>query len=49
MAFVEGASRDLGVNALHLEVERTNVTGQSLYRKAGFEDHDRYLMTKWIQ
>ena len=32
MAFVEAASRDLGVNALHLEVERTNVTAQSLYR-----------------
>ncbi|MDQ6660476.1 MAG: GNAT family N-acetyltransferase [Chloroflexota bacterium] len=36
----------LGIHALHLEVERTNVAGQKLYRKFGFEDHDRYLMTK---
>lgn len=37
-----------GVKALHLEVERANTTAQSVYRKFGFEDHDRYLMTKWI-
>jgi ribosomal protein S18 acetylase RimI-like enzyme len=34
-----------GVNALHLEVERTNTSAQAVYRKFGFEDHDRYLMT----
>ncbi len=37
-----------GVQALHLEVERKNAAAQSAYRKFGFEDHDRYLMTKWI-
>lgn len=37
-----------GVNALHLEVERENTSAQTVYRKFGFEDHDRYLMTKWI-
>jgi len=37
-----------GVNALHLEVERANTSAQAVYRKFGFEDHDRYLMTKWI-
>ncbi len=37
-----------GVNALHLEVDRENKPAQALYRKFGFEDHDRYLMTKWI-
>jgi ribosomal protein S18 acetylase RimI-like enzyme len=37
-----------GVNALHLEVERANVSAQAVYRKFGFEDHDRYLMTKYI-
>jgi len=37
-----------GVNALHLEVERANTSAQSVYRKFGFEDHDRYLMTKLI-
>jgi len=38
-----------GVNALHLEVERANTSAQSVYRGFGFEDHDRYLMTKWIE
>ena len=38
-----------GVNALHLEVERENTSAQAVYRKFGFEDHDRYLMTKWLR
>ncbi len=46
--FVEEACRELGVNALHLEVERENAAGQGLYRKSGFECHDRDLMTKRI-
>jgi ribosomal protein S18 acetylase RimI-like enzyme len=46
--FVEEACRALGVQALHLEVGRDNPRAQALYRRVGFEDHDRYLMTKWI-
>jgi len=38
-----------GVNALHLEVERANTPAQAVYRKFGFEDHDRYLMTRWLK
>ena len=49
MKFVEEACREMGVNVLHLEVERGNKAGQGLYRKGGFEDHDRYLMTKRIK
>lgn len=37
-----------GVRAIHLEVERSNARAQAAYRKAGFKDHDRYLLTKWI-
>ena len=48
LEFAEEACRSLGIRALHLEVERSNVWAQSLYRKAGFEDHDRYLLTKWV-
>ena len=44
----EDACRKLGVHALHLEVERTNTAGQALYRTMGFKDHDRYLMTRWL-
>jgi ribosomal protein S18 acetylase RimI-like enzyme len=48
LAFVEQACRELGVHALHLEVERKNTAAYAVYRKFGFEDHDRYLMTRWI-
>jgi GNAT superfamily N-acetyltransferase len=48
MQFILEACRDLDVQALHLEVERTNIAGQKLYRKFGFEDHDRYLLTRRI-
>lgn len=41
--------RELGVRALHLEVERYKEGAQALYRRMGFADHDRYLMTKWIE
>ena len=43
-----GGSEESGRQALHLEVERTNAAGQTLYRKFGFEDHDRYLMSRRI-
>ncbi len=46
--FAEGVRRERGVRALHLEVERANTGAQSVYRKAGFKDHDRYLLTKWL-
>jgi GNAT superfamily N-acetyltransferase len=46
--FLEEACRELDVQALHLEVERANTKAQAFYHKIGFEDHDRYLLTKWI-
>jgi len=46
LAFAEGQCRTLGVRVLHLEVERNNTNAHALYRKVGFVDHDRYLMTK---
>ncbi|MBI3796411.1 MAG: GNAT family N-acetyltransferase [Deltaproteobacteria bacterium] len=48
LAFAEDVCRSLGVRALHLEVERANTNAHGLYRKAGFVDHDRCLMTKRI-
>lgn len=44
----EEACREMGVRALHLEVERENTGAQALYRRRGFRDHDRYLMTRWV-
>lgn len=49
LAQAEDACREAGVGALHLEVERANTTAQGLYRRRSFKDHDRYLMTKWIE
>jgi GNAT superfamily N-acetyltransferase len=49
LLFVEERCHELGINALHLEVERGNEAGQALYKKSGFEAHDRHLMTKWIK
>ena len=49
MAFVEQRAREMGVNAIHLEVDRGNDSALELYRRCGYEDHDRYLMTKWLK
>jgi len=45
MNFAIQAARDLGANVLHLEVNRGN-RAIDLYRRLGFEDHDRYLLSK---
>jgi ribosomal protein S18 acetylase RimI-like enzyme len=42
----EAECRASGIAALHLEVERKNTPAQAFYRRMGFADHDRYLMTK---
>jgi GNAT superfamily N-acetyltransferase len=49
LQFLTEVCAEEGVKALHLEVGRENATAQAVYRKFGFEDHDRYLMTKWIK
>jgi len=38
--------RRLGACAVHLEVDRDNVKAQRLYRRHGYQDHDRYLLTR---
>jgi len=43
---VEPECRALGVRALHLEVDRANRAGQALYRRQGFCDNDRQLLSK---
>jgi ribosomal protein S18 acetylase RimI-like enzyme len=46
--FVGGQAREMGVNALHLEVDDGNAPALELYQRAGFEDHHRFLMTRWL-
>ena len=46
LALAEAECRALGVRTLQLEVERGNVAAQELYRRSGFKDHKRFLLTK---
>jgi ribosomal protein S18 acetylase RimI-like enzyme len=40
--------RALGVRAVHLEVERRRGRARALYRRMGFADRARRLMTRWL-
>jgi ribosomal protein S18 acetylase RimI-like enzyme len=46
MTLAEDACRAADVRALHLEVEPENTIARELYRRRGFADHERILMTK---
>lgn len=46
MELAERSCRERGIRAVQLEVSRANARGQELYRRLGFADHDRHLMTK---
>lgn len=46
MEIAEAYCREIGVRALHLEVERHRQPAAALYERAGFESHDRRLLTK---
>jgi ribosomal protein S18 acetylase RimI-like enzyme len=48
LAFLEKKALELDVNAVHLEVDPGNDPAMELYRRAGYVDHNRYLMTKWL-
>jgi ribosomal protein S18 acetylase RimI-like enzyme len=49
MEFVEKKAREREVNAVHLEVDCDNDAAAELYRRAGYADHGRHLMTKWLR
>jgi ribosomal protein S18 acetylase RimI-like enzyme len=48
VAFVEQKAREMGVTAIHLEADHGNDPAIELYRRAGYADHARFLMTKWL-
>lgn len=48
LAFAESVCRARGLGALRLEVGHGNIRALALYRRFGFEVHDRHLMTKWL-
>ena len=49
LKFLEQRARSFGANAVHLEVDRGNRAAIGLYRRAGYTDHRRHLMTKWLR
>jgi ribosomal protein S18 acetylase RimI-like enzyme len=36
------------LKAMRLETDHANVRAQKLYLRRGFELHERYLMTRWV-
>ncbi|HZQ70558.1 MAG TPA: GNAT family N-acetyltransferase [Terriglobales bacterium] len=47
LEFFAVRARELGARTLHLGVRRGN-PAIDLYRRAGFREHDAYVMTKWL-
>lgn len=47
--FIEQTCKELGIYALHLEVEYTNSAAHRLYQRLGFEKHERHFMTRWLE
>jgi GNAT superfamily N-acetyltransferase len=45
--FAVQVARECGAKVLHLEVNRGN-PAINLYRRHGFEDHNRSLLSKWL-
>lgn len=46
LALIERIAAEHGVRTLHLEVERTNTQAEGLYRRLGYRETDRRLMSK---
>ncbi len=40
--------REAGIAALHLEADHFNERAHAFYRRRGFKDHERHLMTRWL-
>ena len=48
LRLVEEEGRKLGLLSVHLEVERKNPNALALYKKMGFQDTERFLLTRWL-
>ncbi|WP_318730675.1 GNAT family N-acetyltransferase [Roseofilum sp. Guam] len=46
LSFIEKTCQDLGIQAVHLEVDFENPDAQRLYNRVGYQRHHRFLMTK---
>ena len=45
MEYLKEQAKEIGINAIHLEVEKHNRKGSKLYINNGFRTSDRILMT----
>ena len=48
VAFAIQTCREVGIKAVHLEADHFNARGHEFYKRLGFKDHDRHLMTRWL-
>lgn len=48
LAVMAELCRAKNIRALHLEADYVNVRVHDFYKRLGFRDHERHLMTKWI-
>lgn len=48
LAFLEQHCASLGVKVMRIEVERKNRRARAIYRRYGFQEHDRHLMAKRV-
>jgi|SRR5579884_2236711 len=48
LSYAVEVAREAGIQALHLEVDHFNERVHEFYRRMGFKDHDRHLMTIWL-
>ena len=46
--FATARCREMGIRAVHLEADYVNVRSHEFYKRLGFKDHERHLMTLWI-
>ena len=46
LSFVEKTCQELGIQAVHLEVDFENPDAQRLYQRVGYQSYHRFLMTK---
>ena len=47
--FAFALCRNLGIAAVHLEADYVNARGHDFYKRLGFKDHERHLMTRWLR
>ncbi|WP_448570916.1 GNAT family N-acetyltransferase [Trichothermofontia sp.] len=48
LAFIAATCRSEGISAVHLAVAHRNQRAQKVYQNAGYEAHDRHIMTQWL-